>query len=191
MKAHLGLPEALIEYFLIAIGPLYGIEQMYVVRHCHLEQGALDFNLVGHRGREFVIGATDVRPVLLLASGRSATRAFERYMIQKRCFRIGYVRDFVGRYAELVGRVEAVDMQLASAHADHVSIRADADEKGKKPPKHAFVAAGACEPKQCAARRSRGLRRTCRECRLPARPRARQTAPAGGEARLRSSAGWG
>ena len=88
MKTYFGLPEALIEHLLVAVRPLNGVEQVHVIRHGDLKQSALDFNLVGHRAVEFVIGAADVRPVLLLAIGGRPARAFELDLIEQRCFRM-------------------------------------------------------------------------------------------------------
>ena len=77
MKAHLGLPEALIEHLLIASGTLDGVEQVHMIRHGHLKQRAFDFDLVGYRAVEFVFGAADVSPVLLLTFRRSPPCALE------------------------------------------------------------------------------------------------------------------
>jgi len=120
MKAYFDLPEALIEDGLIAVGPLNGIQQVYVIRHGYLKQCALDFDFVGHRVRELVIGTADIGAIHFLAIRGRAARAFEFQLIEQRCFGMGHVRDFIHRYAQLVGRGAAGDVQLATTHADDV-----------------------------------------------------------------------
>src|SRR5580658_2633008 len=97
---------------------------MHVIRNRDRGKRAFHFQFI-HRGGELVIRHADICSLFILTrSGGSrppSPAAFGANMIQQRVLRLMYVRHFVHRNSQFVMRVIPVYLDLAGAHAHHVS----------------------------------------------------------------------